>query len=841
MNQLKFNVIRNIYFLKTRLRFGHPGLYDLKTKLYNRNGYLLAILLLSTVGHAKSSIPKGFDFIITVLTEKSEPANGASVQLLRDGKLVKAEISDSTGAAVFQEITDGDYTFTITCVGYQPQSTGVYHFPGDVKAISITLQPATKLLKEVDVTASKPFIEQKRGKVILNVDASPTNVGTTVLEVLEKSPGVTVDRSGVISLQGKPGVLVTIDDKPTYLTGEDLNNLLSSMSSSQVGQIELIANPSAKYDASGNAGIINIKTKKNNIKGFNGTFTSSLGMGVYPKNSENLALNYRSGKFNTFFTYNRNSVQYYFSLYALRKYYDNTGTLLSQLEQPSYFKGTFLNNTIKTGVDYSLAAKTAVGMALTGTTVNRHGNNTDPARWLSPSGGLDSTIFTDNINNNSFKNGAINLNARHTISTAQDIKADFDLLHYGLLSDQNFDYRLLAPGGYDDLSRENTPTTINIIAGKIDYTIKTGQNGTLEAGWKSSHSSTDNSAVYQNFDGTQYVNDDTRSNRFLYNETIHALYSDFEQKHGQFTLQAGLRYEFTGYHANQLGNALQKDSAFSRNYAGLFPSSSFSYQADSANAFSLSAGRRIDRPAFQVLNPFLFIINKYTYETGNPYILPQYSWNFELTHQYKNMLTSTLSYGVISNYFSQLFLADTSKQILLYSQGNVRNTYNIGFSEAVSASPFKWWTFMAKAVFNHKQLAGYNGNDYISTINQLSLNSTNQFIFAGVFTAEITGSYTTRARNDIQELLYPTGQVSVGLARLILQKKVTVKLSYRDIFHTDWMEGLTQFPNATEYFKEQRDTRVITIAISYRFGKAYKAAKHTYSGVSDEIERVGNG
>jgi hypothetical protein len=196
---------------------------------------------------------------------------------------------------------------------------------------------------------------------------------------------------------------------------------------------------------------------------------------------------------------------------------------------------------------------------------------------------------------------------------------------------------------------------------------------------------------------------------------------------------------------------------------------------------------------------------------------------------------------VISNYFSQLFLTDTAKQILLYSQGNVGHTYNFGFSESVALSPVKWWTFTAEAVFNHKKLQGFNGNNYISTINQLSVNITSQFTIADLYTAEITGNYTTRARNDIQELLYPTGQISLGLSRPVLKNKGELKLSVRDLFHTDWMEGLTQFPDATEYFKELSDTRVITVAFVIRFGRAFHVVKHNDTSADEEIQRVGDG
>jgi iron complex outermembrane receptor protein len=797
----------------------------------------IALMLISGIAYCQS--PKS-NFTLTVVNEKAQPADGATVALLKDTKQVKAVITDAKGIAAIENIPQGTYTFSVTYTGYKQQVTGSYHFPSDTNTVTITLQPTPTVLKEVNITSNKPYIEQKQGKVILNVDASPSNVGTTVLEVLEKSPGVTVDRNGGISLQGKPGVLVTIDDKPTYVSGADLENLLSSMSSSQVDQIELIANPSAKYDASGNAGVINIKTKKNKLKGFNGVFTASVGQGVYPKNNENLALNYRSGKVNVFFNYNLNLAQYLTKLYALRSYFDANGVLTAMLQQPAYFKGVLVNNTLKTGIDYDIDAKTTVGIVLGGIATLRDGDNNSLANWLSPKGVLDSAISTENKSVTQFTNGSINVNAKHTISDAQDIALNFDILHYNINNEQDFTNQLLAPGGYTQVSTGVIPTTINITSGKVDYTFHPAKGGTLQAGVKSSHSATDNTAMYQNLIGGQFVDDNTKNNRFIYNENISAVYGNIEEKYKRLTITAGLRYEYTGYNANQLGNATQKDSAFSRYYGGLFPSGYISYQADTANTFSFSAGRRIDRPVFQTLNPFYFIINKYTYSTGNPFLFPQYSWNLVLSHQYKNLLTTSVSYSDISNYFSQLFLNDATKGILLYTQGNVGHTYNLGVSSTVVASPFRWWSFTAQANFNHKKLAGFNGNNYTTTINQLSINTSNQFTVAKVYTLEMIGTYTTRARNDIQELLYPTGQLSLGISKPILKKKATLKFSARDIFYTNWMEGLTQFPNATEYFKLQRDTRVYTIAFTYRFGKAYKTIKHTNSA-SDETDRVGNG
>lgn len=765
---------------------------------------------------------------------------GATVKMLKDTVPIKTVVSDVDGIASFTNIPDGAYTFKVSYTGFKSIVTKTYTIPSNVHADKIVLQTESTTLQEVSVTGRVPFVQQKNGKTVLNVEASPTNTGLTVLEVLEKSPGVTVDRNGGITLQGKAGVLVMIDDKPTYLSGADLNNLLSSMNSTQVAQIELMPNPPAKYDAAGNAGIINIKTKKNKQQGFNGSLTTSAGYGVYPKNNNSLVLNYRTGKVNTFLNYNMTLVEYLTDIYALRKYYDANNKLTSMLDQPTYFSGVFMNNTVKTGLDYYATPKTTIGFVLTGTAVKRRGNNKAMATWLSPARDVDSVITTLNKSNSKFRNGSVNLNARHTISSAQDIAIDVDWLHYTIESDQDFNNSLVAENGYIELSRGNIPTTINIRSAKADYTLKGKNDMVFQLGWKSSLNSTDNTASYKNFTGGQWVTDYTKTNQFLYDENIHALYTSYERKLGKISLQAGLRYEHTGYNAHQLGNAMQKDSAFSRTYSNLFPSGYVTYQADSINSFTITAGRRIDRPAFQNLNPFYFIINKYTYQTGNPFILPQFSWNFELGHQFKNLLTTAVSYSKINNYFSQIFLADEAKGVLLYTQGNVGSAHNIGVSSSVNVSPFKWWTFMAQAIYNYKQFKGFNGNNFTTDINQLNLNSTSQFMF-GRYTAEISGFYTTRARNDVQELLYPTGQLSVGLSAPVLNKKGTLKFSARDVFYTNGMEGLTSFPNATEYFKLLRDSRVFTLSFTYRFGKLFKTGKGTSGSAADEIERVGNG
>jgi len=803
---------------------------------------LIILFLISLAVNGQPGTKEVAGFELTVLNERSQPALAATVELLKDNKLVKAAITDSKGKARFEKIADGSYTFSITHKGYHQKITGSYQFPSAGTTGTVVLQPSGTILQEVSVTARKPFVQNKQGRIVLNVDAAVTNAGSTVLEVLERSPGVTVDRNGGIALQGKAGVLVLIDDKPTYLGGTELNNLLSSMSSSQVEQIELMANPPAKYDASGNAGIINIKTKKNKAKGFNGSFTVAAGQGVYPKNNNNLLFNFRSGKINTFLTYSMNLNKNLMDLYALRKYYDDNGGLRAILDQPTYFSGSFINNTLKMGMDYYAGPKTTVGIVLGGTIIHRKGDNKASATWLNAAGAVDSAISTTSSSNNRFKSGLVNVNLRHTVSSKQDVAVDIDWLNYAISSEQHFYNELMAAGGYREASQGNIPSAIHIVSGKLDHSLRFGKNNTLQSGWKSSIISTDNTAAYQNYNGAVWLEDDNKSNHFLYRENIHALYSSIETKYKRISFQAGIRYEYTGYNAHQLGNKIQKDSAFSRHYSGFFPSGFIRYQADSSNSFTITIGRRIDRPAFQKLNPFTFIINKYTYQTGNPFIQPQYSWNLELSHQYKSVLTTSFSYSIIKNYFSQLFLTDTAKGILFYSEGNVGRTHNAGLSATLIVSPFKWWSITAQAVYNHKELKGYNGNtNFRSDINQLNINISNQFTIAKKYTAEVSGFYTTRARNDLQEVLYPTGQLSLGVSRPVLKKKGTLKFSARDIFYTNAMEGFTQFDKATEYFIIRRDSRVFNLSFTYRFGKAYKTVKRPGGSAGDEMERVGNG
>lgn len=801
--------------------------------------FLKTLLLLCFVCSNQTKAQNLLALNVLVIDEQQKPLANVTVELRKadNNFLIKTVLTNSNGLANFSAVAKEKYIIAASCLGFTPKKSEVFEVP-NINSINLTLVSHSKNLSEVIVNANRPLVQRAQGKTTVNVDAAATNAGASVLEVLEKSPGVMVDKNGGISLQGKTSVLVLIDDKPTYLAGAELGNLLNSMSAAQVNQIELITNPSAKYDANGNAGIINIKTKKSRQEGFNGNFSSNIGQGKYLKNTNSLSLNYRKGQLNTFLNLGGNYNKGFMSIYGLRKYFNTQGTITAALDQNSYLGNENQNNTLKTGLDFYMSPKITLGFTLSGNMVNRKGAGDAVAKWLNTQNNLDSAISTYSNTDFKLRNGAVNVYSRYNINKKEDLNFDIDFLRYGINNDQDFKNVRTGAVAYNQGSKGNIPSKLGIFSAKADYSLQIEKNTKFEAGLKTSSINTDNTAFYQFFDGTNWKEDLKKSNHFLYEERINAVYSSLEQKRNRISFQLGLRYENTKYEGQQLGNALQTGSNFVNNYHGFFPSGYFSFQADTTNSFSFTTGRRIDRPAYQKLNPFVFIINKYTYQRGNPYFLPQYTWNFELSHSYKQLLTTTVSYSHIKNYFSQLFLSE-GNDILVYTEGNVGRMHNLGLSLSIQVAPFKWWQLMAQSNFNYKKLSGYQNINYRSSVKQLHTLLNNQFRINSSLNAEISGFYTTRARNDLQELLYPTGQLSAGLAKTIFKGKGSLKLSARDVFYTQAMEGMTDFSGANEYFILWRDTQVINLGFSYRFGKPLKPAKRSNGGANDEINRAG--
>jgi hypothetical protein len=697
----------------------------------------------------------------------------------------------------------------------------------------------------VTVASKKPLVRFLPDKTVINPEAGITNAGATVMDILEKSPGITVGKDGSIIMKGKPAVTVLIDGKSTQLSGADLQAYLSGISASQVDVVELIENPGAKYDASGNAGIINIKTKANRQKGFNGSVLLSIGQGIYSKTGNSINLNYRNRKVNWFLNYGMRAGDEMMELYTLRKYFNVKKEDSALLEQPNFSRNSAVGNNLKTGFDFFVNKKITLDLVFTGGIFERKARSVAIIDWMDPSYHIDSSINTSGENNLEFKRGGVNVNGKYKIDESSELTADVDYVKFNINGDQNYQTQLVAPGSDISATKGSTPSRLNIVTAKIDYS-KRFKKFLLESGLKTAINKTDNLAEYYYYDNNNWQPDLSRSNHFLYNEKINAAYSSVDVEQGKWHWQAGLRYELTSYKAHQLGNAVVKDSAFKKNYGSLFPTGFISYQADSNNIITFRLGRRIDRPPFQNLNPFITTLNKYTYEAGNPFIKPQYTWNFALAHTYKQMLTTEFSYSYLRDYFSQIFIIDSNssnvnKNIIIYTRGNVGSFQNFGISETFQTPVTKWWNLTAVAVLNHKIIKGVVWAPIKAVVTQLNVSLNNQFQLKKGWGFEISGYYQTKSQIDLQEWLKPQGELDLGISKQIMKNKGSLKLSVRDITYFQNYSGYSTFQNAYEPFTVKWDSRVARLSFSWRFGKAMKPITRSEGGAADEINRAGTG
>jgi hypothetical protein len=782
-----------------------------------------------------------------VLDEQKNVLPGSTVALLNtDSVAVKTGIASETGIIEFIELQPGQYRLRFSQAGYEDgQSSWIDLEKNTSFSDVMVLKAKNRMLNTVTVVSKKPPIQFLPDKTVINPEANITNAGATIMDVLEKSPGITVARDGNIIMKGKPAVTVLIDGKPTQLSGADLQSYLSGISASQVDVIELIENPGAKYDASGNAGIINIKMKSNKLRGFNGSMNLSIGQGIYSKTGNSLNLNYRNGKINWFMNYGVRSSLEMTELYTLRKYFNTKMEDSALLEQPNFSKNRQTGHNLKTGFDYFINNKTTLGLVFNGGIFDRKANAFAAIDWMGPDYQIDSSINTWGENNIEFKRAGVTFNVKHKIDEKSEITADIDYVRFTIHSDQDYQTQLSTPGSDILATKGNFPSKLDIVTARVDYARRFSKF-LLETGLKTAINKTDNLADFSYYDGASWQPDLSRSNHFLYDERISAAYASIDAEKGKWHWQTGLRYELTSYDAKQLGNAVVKDSAFRRDYGSLFPTAFVSYQADSNNMVTFRFGRRIDRPPFQNLNPFLRVLNKYTYEAGNPFIQPQYTWNFSVGHTYKQKLTTEISYSYLKDYFSQIFFIDSNssnvnKNIMIYTRGNVGSFQNFGITETFQQAITKWWSLTAVAVFNHKIIKGVVWAPLEARISQLNVSVNNQFQLKKGWAFEISGYYQTKSQIDLQEWLTPQGELNAGVSKQILKNKGTLRLTIRDMTYYQNYSGFSTFQNSYEPFTVKWDSRVVRLSFSWRFGKAMKPIQRSEGGAADEINRVGSG
>ncbi|HEU5167451.1 MAG TPA: outer membrane beta-barrel protein, partial [Chitinophagaceae bacterium] len=465
---------------------------------------LIAIITLSFAGNAQKGSGKVSGQVIDGNTKTIE---AATITLLRakDSSVAKISAANKDGNFVFENVADGKYLVSITAVGHTKGFSETFEItPSNANVILKTMEliPLAKNLAGVTVAAKKPLIEQKIDRTIVNVEASITNVGTSALEVLEKSPGVSIDKDGNISLKGKQGVQVYIDGRPSYLSGADLAIYLRNLSSNQLDQIEIMTNPPAKYDAAGNAGIINIKTKKTKQFGYSGSISSTWAQGRYPKVNESFTFNYRKNKLNLFTTLGYNYRKNWQDLDIQRKFIEHsTKEIKSHFEQESRIKEEGKSYNAKVGFDYFLNKKTTVGAVFTGYYNPGLFSNQSDVLIYDANHFLLSNTLAKTSNDREWKNFSTNVNFRRLLdTTGQEITADLDYLTYRTTNSQYLINAYYDPNGTPtnkpDTLLGSLPQDINIYSAKVDYTLPLKKGAKFEAGAKTSYVETDNNAIY---------------------------------------------------------------------------------------------------------------------------------------------------------------------------------------------------------------------------------------------------------------------------------------------------------------------------------------------------------
>lgn len=775
-------------------------------------------------------------------------ATVVSLLLAEDNSLLKTQFSGQDGSFEFSNLKQNNYKISIEYLGYTKyESLSIAVAQESVSLGEINLQPSeVNNLNEVVIQKQKNFVERKIDRTVVNVDAMISNAGADAMEVLEKSPGIIVEENGTIKLKGKSGVMVFIDDKPTYLSGADLEVYLKSLPASTLDQIEIMTNPPAQYDAAGSAGVINIKTKKSKARGFNGSVTSRISQGKRTHYRDGLNLNYTDNKIRLFGNVNYANQKFVNDLDIFRRYKNEDGSTKSLFDQNTIMRNKVTTGNAKIGMDYYASEKSTFGMSLIGLLKSGKEKKSGKSSLTNAFGVLDSTIIADNREDNKFKNAGVNLNFRHEFDTiGRKITMDADYIKYENEIDQNFKNYIYQPDNTlseQDELRGHLPSNISIYTFKSDYTHPFKNQGKLEAGYKISYSKTDNIADYADVVDNIPVPNYDSSNHFKYDETINALYINYSQNFKRFSFQTGWRLETTISKGSQLGNIVKPASRFKKDYTNLFPTLFVSYKLDSVgnNQMVVSYGKRINRPYFQDLNPFLSPLDKFTYYSGNPYLNPSFSHNVELSYNYKSLFSTTLTYMNSEDEINETIEINDG---IYYSRPG-----NIGKSQALSINVNSDLTindWLSINLYSELVHTSYKSQLYTENLDTQGVfwfvSVLNRLKFKDGWSGEISGRYTSKIESA-QFTVGARGAVNLGVQKKILQGKGSLKFAVNDIFYTNINTGTINNLKLTDAtYKNKGDTRFAALTFTYSFGKSFKAREeHESTGSESEQNRVKN-
>ena len=777
---------------------------------------------------------------IKVTDDKGQPLPYTSVLLKKDSVLIKGELSDASGMANFEKVSDGRYVIQATLMSYTTATSPAFTVDAahtNIQLSTLVLRPTSKSLQGVTVSAQKPLIERKNGATVLNVESSVAAAGGTALDVLKRAPGVQVDQDDNILLKGNKGVTVMLDGKLTYLSGEQLANLLKTLPAESISQIEIITSPSAKYDAAGNSGIINIKTKKGIITGFNGSVTAGVGAGRYPLYNAGLNLNWRTEKFNVYGSYNYRDRNFFNDRVLIRNI---TGNEPQSFRTDLFAKKEFVSNNYKAGIDYFITPQHTIGVMVSGYE-NAFYNHQKSNTGISGAGGkMDSVLHSFNTNNDHFNNTMVNLNYKGQLDTSgTEITMDadyakFEYKHNIHLNDTMF--RVNDPDNYSPNGiRNNTFTAMTIKSIKTDLVLPFNKTLKLETGLKGSFVTTDNNMLYDSLTLGKYQPAVSQSNRFIYEENVYAAYATLKISLKKYDIQGGLRIEQT----KSNGESVTLGTNVRRSYLDFFPSFSADHTFSESHKMGISFSRRIYRPDYDDLNPFLFFLDKYTFHRGNPYLKPEYTNNTELSYTFKQKYIATLGYSRTNNVMLEFLEPDSvTKRTTSYDK-NFDHRTGYYATLTIPVDPFKWWNITNNININYNSFHVKDTSITLAnSIVAMNYQTTHTFTLPGDWKLELNGYYNTPF---IWGIFYGKANYAIGagVQKSLYNKRLVLKLNANDITQGDQFRATAKYEGFDMRIHNIYQSRNVNFNLTWNFGNsAVKAARERQA--SEEQRRSGN-
>lgn len=776
-----------------------------------------------------------------VLDDKGQPLQAVVLRLQKasDSSLVKVSVSEANGQFEFLGIVPGKYFYAASLLGFKTLQS----VPFDVVAPS-TLLPEFRMetqgqkLKDVTVSVNRPLVEVKADKMVLNVENSINATGSSAYELLQKSPGITIDNNDNISMKGKSGVRIYIDGKMSQLDGAALTAFLRGLNASDIESIEMISNPSAKYDASGNAGILNIKLKKNKKIGTNGSVSAGFTQGVTPKGNGSLNLNYRDQKKNLF-----GNVSYNDGIWAnTQEFNRKQNDTIYDLNSLSQWRGRDLN--FKLGADFFLNARHTLGVMVNGMIQNSTWSSVSNTKIsYAPTADFQRTLLASNVQPGTRDNLNANLNYKYSDTSGRELNADVDWGYFRGTgrSFQPNDY--VSPSGqllYQVINRNNMPTDIDIYTAKMDYEQPLWK-GKFGLGAKTAYVQTRNTfEFFQVLNGQDFLVAD-KSNRFNYTEHVSALYTNYNRPLGaKWSFQLGLRME----HTYSLGDLIradgikQADNQVERNYTDLFPSGALTYNLNPKHSFNLTYSRRIDRPTYQDLNPFENKLDELTYQKGNAFLRPQYTQNVELTHTFLGMMNTSINYSYVSDFSTMI--TDTFRNATYIQQRNLATQQIIGFSIGTPIPINSWWNGYLNLWGNHQRFDGSFQSGAINlNFETYGAYMQQTFNLGKQYQAELSGWFNGPGVWGGTFKSKPQGALDIGIMKQFWNKQASLKISYTDIFFTAPWRSTSEYAGTIINGRGTWESQTLRVFFSWNFGNnQVKASRDRKTGLESEKNRI---